>query len=231
MANPRVERAVYEHDVDKTMELLKIHAAPGAQQGVGCADVAGTTNHSRQGSTGAYACGRGLISWFPVHCTSMNNTNPFVSGDNKGAAAQLSERAASQAGTPDQQLRSSTQAPHGWLTATWHSLLLSFQRWTSWHTSGIGWTAAWRQTRPSAKSATARQTAEFVAAFAQSSVGDTSPNVLGAYCLDTGVQYMGSASAIRIIWRAVLSATCPCCYLSLALLAGTYSSISNLYSR
>ena len=25
-----------------------------------------------------------MINWFPVHCTSMNNTNFLISGDNKG---------------------------------------------------------------------------------------------------------------------------------------------------
>lgn len=31
----------------------------------------------------------GAVTWFPVHCTSMNNTNRLVSGDNKGAASQV----------------------------------------------------------------------------------------------------------------------------------------------
>jgi neutral ceramidase len=34
----------------------------------------------------------GAFSWFPVHGTSMNNTNQLVNGDNKGAAAQFLER-------------------------------------------------------------------------------------------------------------------------------------------
>ena len=32
--------------------------------------------------------GLGAISWFPVHCTSINNTNSLISGDNKGVASQ-----------------------------------------------------------------------------------------------------------------------------------------------
>lgn len=32
-------------------------------------------------------------SWFPVHCTSMNNTNGLISGDNKGFASHVMERA------------------------------------------------------------------------------------------------------------------------------------------
>ncbi len=35
---------------------------------------------------------RGAVTWFPVHCTSINNTNTLISGDNKGTAAQLLEK-------------------------------------------------------------------------------------------------------------------------------------------
>ena len=43
-------------------------------------------------SPAADSCCRGLgaISWFPVHCTSINNTNSLISGDNKGVASQAS---------------------------------------------------------------------------------------------------------------------------------------------
>ena len=34
----------------------------------------------------------GVINWFAVHPTSMNNTNQLISGDNKGLASQLLER-------------------------------------------------------------------------------------------------------------------------------------------
>ena len=33
----------------------------------------------------------GVINWFAVHPTSMNNTNHLISGDNKGLASQLLE--------------------------------------------------------------------------------------------------------------------------------------------
>ncbi len=75
---------------------------------------------------------RGLLTWFPVHCTSMNNTNRLISGDSKGAAEQFAEH--------------------------WGR----------------------RQEKGFAKG--------FVAAFAQSNVGDTSPNTGGAFCLDTGAR-------------------------------------------
>ena len=34
----------------------------------------------------------GIINWFAVHPTSMNNTNHLISGDNKGLASQLLEK-------------------------------------------------------------------------------------------------------------------------------------------
>ena len=34
----------------------------------------------------------GVINWFPLHCTSMNNSNQLISGDHKGLASQLLEK-------------------------------------------------------------------------------------------------------------------------------------------
>ncbi|KAK9816671.1 hypothetical protein WJX72_003530 [[Myrmecia] bisecta] len=64
--NPEDERQRYQHDVDKEMTILKVSDGNGR--------------------------GRGCWSWFPVHCTSVNNTNQLISGDNKGVAAQLMEK-------------------------------------------------------------------------------------------------------------------------------------------
>lgn len=92
--NPAAERARYGDDLtDVTMTVLRVDAADGTP--------------------------RGVVSWFPVHATSMGNDNHLISGDNKGYAAQRFERAMA-GGTPP-----------------------------------------------------------FVAAFAQSHEGDTSPNVFG----------------------------------------------------
>lgn len=41
----------------------------------------------------------GAISWFAVHPTSMNNTNPLVSSDNMGYASILLEQAMNPKGT------------------------------------------------------------------------------------------------------------------------------------
>ncbi|XP_061167886.1 uncharacterized protein LOC133176834 [Saccostrea echinata] len=63
--NPSEERAKYRYDVDKNMTVLRMIDAQNK--------------------------GIGMINWFAVHCTSMNNTNHLISSDNKGLAAQMFE--------------------------------------------------------------------------------------------------------------------------------------------
>lgn len=86
--------------------------------------------------------GTGAISWFPVHCTSINNTNDLISGDNKGVASQFLEKWAvkQSTGQAGSQEVGQLQVTH-----------------------------------------------DFVAAFGQANVGDTSPNIQGAFCQDTGL--------------------------------------------
>ncbi|KAG7668226.1 hypothetical protein KSW81_002124 [Nannochloris sp. 'desiccata'] len=102
LKNPEEERKKYEYNIDKDFTVLAAEDSSGTPLGA--------------------------FSWFPVHGTSMNNTNRLVNGDNKGAASQQMER------------------------------------WASRHL---------HQTN-------------YVAAFCQANVGDTSPNTLGPVCMDTG---------------------------------------------
>ncbi|KAI9843758.1 MAG: hypothetical protein M1837_006118 [Sclerophora amabilis] len=102
LANPEQERKRYPYDVDKTLTLLRFERA---------------SDHKKIG----------VLTWFPVHGTSMLNNNTLVTGDNKGVAAYLFEK--SVVGADD-------------------------------------------------------AAEDFVAGFSQSNVGDTSPNVLGAWCED-----------------------------------------------
>lgn len=102
LANPAKERRDYPYDVDKALTLLRFQAA-------------------ETGKT------MGVLTWFPVHGTSMLGNNTLISGDNKGVAAYLFEKSV----------------------------------------QGSGDVAA-----------------GFVAGFSQANVGDTSPNVLGAFCED-----------------------------------------------
>jgi neutral ceramidase len=101
LANPPEERARYKHNVDKTLTLLKLRRNSDDK------DIA-------------------VLTWFPVHGTSMLGNNTLITGDNKGVAAYLFEK---------------------------HAAL------------NLNSTAD-----------------NFIAGFSQANVGDTSPNVAGAYC-------------------------------------------------
>ncbi|KAJ9285607.1 hypothetical protein DTO021C3_6861 [Paecilomyces variotii] len=102
LANPEEERARYSANVDKTMTLLRF---------------------DRESDNKTTA----VLTFFPVHGTSMYNNNTLATGDNKGVAAWLFERS----------VRKDARFADG-----------------------------------------------FVAGFSQSNVGDTSPNILGAWCED-----------------------------------------------
>jgi Neutral/alkaline non-lysosomal ceramidase, N-terminal len=56
----------YEYDVDKNTTLIRVQKEDGTDVGV--------------------------LQWFSVHGTSMNNTNSLISGDNKGFASWALER-------------------------------------------------------------------------------------------------------------------------------------------
>lgn len=100
--NPEEERALYDSSTDQTLTMLRFQrASDGLNMGV--------------------------LTWYPVHGTSMYGNNTHVAGDNKGVAAYLLEQA----------IASDTSAADG-----------------------------------------------FVAGFSQANVGDTTPNVLGAWCDD-----------------------------------------------
>jgi len=67
LLNPQSERDEYADvgDTDKDMLLLRFDAVDGTPLG--------------------------MLNWFAVHGTSMNNTNTLISGDNRGRAAMLFE--------------------------------------------------------------------------------------------------------------------------------------------
>ncbi|KAJ9638108.1 hypothetical protein H2204_004419 [Knufia peltigerae] len=67
LQNPKNERAGYTDDVDKNMTLLKFERASDGQA-------------------------MGVLSWFPVHGTSLYQNNTLITGDNKGVAAYLFEQ-------------------------------------------------------------------------------------------------------------------------------------------
>ncbi len=101
--------------------------------------------------------GAGAISWFPVHCTSINNTNDLISGDNKGVASQFLEKWAAKKSTASNSKKAVV--------------------------SGDGQSEV-------------QLADDFVAAFGQANVGDTSPNIQGAFCQDTGDWHMDCCTAV-----------------------------------
>lgn len=102
LQNPAKERSKYQTNTDVQMTVIKFEdAASGKAMGV--------------------------LSWLPVHGTSLYQNNTLITGDNKGVAAYLFEESM----------------------------------------------------KP--------ENPDFVAGFSQANVGDTSPNVLGAFCEDTGL--------------------------------------------
>ena len=108
-ANPEDEKARYSSDVEKNLTLLRFD------------------RESDNKTTG-------VLTFFPVHPTSLYSNNTLISGDNKGVAAYLLERS----------VRNDTRFADG-----------------------------------------------FVAGFSQASVGDTSPNTLGAWCEGDSEDYAG----------------------------------------
>lgn len=102
LRNPKAERAKYTTDTDVDMTVLKFEDATSGKM-------------------------MGILTWLPVHGTSLYQNNTLITGDNKGVAAYLFEE-------------------------------------------------SMKQENPA-----------FVAGFSQANVGDTSPNVLGAFCEDTGL--------------------------------------------
>lgn len=68
LLNPESERAQYpEGDTDKTLLLLKF-----------------VSEETKKPT--------GMLSWYAVHATSMNNTNTLISGDNRGYSSYVMEK-------------------------------------------------------------------------------------------------------------------------------------------
>ncbi|KAI1649051.1 Neutral/alkaline nonlysosomal ceramidase [Daldinia loculata] len=68
LANPAEERAQYEDDVDKEMTVLKFQRASDGKN-------------------------VGILTWYPVHGTSIYQNSTHVAGDNKGVAEVMFEKA------------------------------------------------------------------------------------------------------------------------------------------
>lgn len=169
--NPAAERSKYKYDVDKEMTLIKFV-------------------NEEWGPIGSF-------NWFATHGTSMSRTNPLISGDNKGAAARFMEDWFEQRGShngfnsPYSNNPGTDRVPRR-ISSLVHNplengnelmkLAASFER-----SEGR---PATRSLSVASRVRNALKRAEkpqFVSAFCQSNCGDVSPNVLGAFCIDSGL--------------------------------------------
>ncbi|KAK6118935.1 hypothetical protein DH2020_047314 [Rehmannia glutinosa] len=116
----------------------------------------------------------GHLAGFATHGTSMSRDNKLISGDNKGAAARLFEDWFTFGNT---NFSTSSQTR---LNTTSSTLLMQASR--------IKATGGQPCPKTASQSSKVRKNdgSRFVGAFCQSNVGDVSPNVLGAFCLDSG---------------------------------------------
>ncbi|KAJ7527759.1 hypothetical protein O6H91_16G069600 [Diphasiastrum complanatum] len=166
--NPPEERQQFKYNVDKDMVLLKFVDA-------------------KWGAVGA-------LNWFAVHGTSMNRSNLLVSGDNKGAASRFMEDwyGRQTAGT---HLLIPESKPAR-LDARKFQIMPSLVSVPVHRAVEIGVGLRSAGGKPASRFASInhrvrsriRSSSEppFVAAFAQTNEGDVSPNILGAFCEDTG---------------------------------------------
>ncbi|KAL4335960.1 hypothetical protein GQ457_07G035030 [Hibiscus cannabinus] len=165
--NPASERSKYKYDVDKEMTLLKFV-------------------DDQWGPVGSF-------NWFATHGTSMSRTNSLISGDNKGAAARFMEDWFEQNVTrsPD-----TNELGSGGLPRRVSNIIPNSH---DKHHELLELAASFRSSpgRPATRTlsvarrvrGTLRQADKpgFVSAFCQTNCGDVSPNVLGAFCTDTGL--------------------------------------------
>nr|CAD1824088.1 unnamed protein product [Ananas comosus var. bracteatus] len=170
--NPASERIQYKYNVDKEMTLLKFV-------------------DDEWGPVGSF-------NWFATHGTSMSRTNSLISGDNKGAAARFMEDWAEQEGFPKviekiqadafEPRRETDQLPRrvSSIIPKPHEDFDSLIKLAS----SFGASGGRRLTSSSSVVQRIRSSQQnkpkFVSAFCQSNCGDVSPNVLGAFCIDTG---------------------------------------------
>ncbi|KAH9693704.1 Neutral ceramidase 2 [Citrus sinensis] len=117
----------------------------------------------------------GAFNWYATHGTSMSRDNLLISGDNKGAAARFFE---------------------DWFSSKNESSSITTSKFST--SSDIGKLMEKSKTIKATGGQQCGKTTSqgfkvrkndgslFVGAFCQSNVGDVTPNVLGAFCIDSG---------------------------------------------
>ncbi|GMN47844.1 hypothetical protein TIFTF001_017015 [Ficus carica] len=166
--NPASERSKYMYDVDKEMTLIKF--------------------------VDKYWGPIGTFNWFATHGTSMSRTNSLISGDNKGAAARFMEdwfERSSSGRSLHVNESGTSRIPRRVSSLILNSnenrnelmkLAASFQS-----SQGQPSTRLLSSAKRVRSALRKPDRPQFVSAFCQSNCGDVSPNVLGAFCTDTGL--------------------------------------------
>lgn len=171
LSNPAEERSKYKFDVDKEMTLIKFE-------------------DEEWGAVGSF-------NWFATHGTSMSRTNSLISGDNKGAAARFMEDwferhgvvrgfdglSSNRSGTGKVPRRVSSLVPKD--NGNGNELMKLAASFQSSQGQIVTRLSSFARRVRNALRKTERP--QFVSAFCQSNCGDVSPNVLGAFCIDTGL--------------------------------------------
>uniref|UniRef100_A0A1D1XN89 Neutral ceramidase n=1 Tax=Anthurium amnicola TaxID=1678845 RepID=A0A1D1XN89_9ARAE len=172
--NPYDERKKYNNDVDKEMTLMKFV-------------------DDEWGPVGSF-------NWFATHGTSMSRTNSLISGDNKGAAARFMEDWFKQKGSLEgvesvvSNLFDSDDKQEKLPRRVSMIIPRPRENYDNFTRLASYFQATGGQCATSSLSATRRVRSvfrqgnrpAFVSAFCQTNCGDVSPNVLGAFCIDTG---------------------------------------------
>lgn len=168
--NPEEERIKYKYDTDKEMTVLKF-----------IDDEWGPV---------------GTFNWFATHGTSMSRTNSLISGDNKGAAARFMEdwyNTNVNGGFFESQSIIKSKAYHKVPRRRISKIIPDLSKELMEIASTFGSSPGRRVTRSLSVARRVRSSLrqaerpQFISAFCQSNCGDVSPNVLGAFCIDTGL--------------------------------------------
>ncbi|KAL5742621.1 hypothetical protein ACOSP7_029353 [Xanthoceras sorbifolium] len=169
--NPAAERSEYKYDVDKEMTLIKFV-------------------DNQWGPIGSF-------NWFATHGTSMSRSNSLISGDNKGAAARFMEDWFEQSSSREAFNRLYSNKSHTVRIPRRVSSIVSNPRNNCDVLMKLAASIEPLQGRPATRLLSIASRVrnvlkqagkpQFVSAFCQSNCGDVSPNVLGAFCLDSGL--------------------------------------------
>ncbi|CAN1329112.1 Neutral ceramidase 1 [Linum perenne] len=165
--NPAEERSKYKYNVDKEMTLLKFV-------------------DDEWGPIGSF-------NWFATHGTSMTNKNSLISGDNKGAASRFMEDWFDQNnGASSGSVESAAEGIPRRVSSIIpdvhnreHELLELAASYES--PPGKPATKILNVAHRVRSALRKADKPSFVSSFCQSNCGDVSPNVLGAFCTDTGL--------------------------------------------